>query len=263
MRITVLNDNRCYNPLFNNEHGLSLYIEYNNKKMLLDTGASDIFKKNAEKLNININDIDVVFLSHGHYDHADGLEYIDSHPPLIMHPNARDYRQSKRTKRYGGISLNHDDLMKRFDLIETREPYEYINNVYFLGKIKRNNNFEALKFPMITRNGLDDQVEDDSGIVIKTDQGIVVISGCAHSGICNTIEYAKEVAHDDRILAVMGGFHLKENDEATHKTIQYMIDNNIKHIYLAHCTSDIVCNEFVRCLKEKVTIMATGETYQI
>ncbi|MCD7839551.1 MAG: MBL fold metallo-hydrolase [Erysipelotrichaceae bacterium] len=263
MKITVLNDNRCQNPLLNNEHGLSLYIEYKDKKMLLDTGASSIFKRNADKLNINVNDINVIFLSHGHYDHANGLEYIDSHPPLIMHPDCCNYRQSKRTKTYGGMSLTHDELMKKFDLIETKEPYEYMDNVYFLGEIKRNNNFETLKFPMITRNGLDDQVGDDSGIVIKTRQGIVVISGCAHSGICNTIEHAKEVTHDHRVLAVMGGFHLKENDEVTHQTIKYMIDNHIEHIYLAHCTSDIVCDEFVKCLKEKVTVMSTGETYQI
>lgn len=263
MKITVLNDNRCHNPLLNNEHGLSLYIEYEDKKMLLDTGASDIFKRNAEKLHINVNDVDVIFLSHGHYDHGNGLEYIDSHPSLIMHPHACDYRQSKRTKTYGGLSLNHEELMNRFDLIETKEPYEYIKNVYFLGEIKRNNNFEALKFPVITKNGLDDEVLDDSGIVIQTNQGIVVISGCAHSGICNTVEYAKEVTNDHRVLAVMGGFHLKDNDEVTLKTITYMMDNDIQHIYLAHCTSDSVCDEFVRCLKDKVTVMSTGETYRI
>ncbi|MCD8028690.1 MAG: MBL fold metallo-hydrolase [Erysipelotrichaceae bacterium] len=141
MKITVLNDNRRYNPLLSNEHGLSLYIEYKDKKMLLDTGVSDIFKRNAEKLNININDINVIFLSHGHYDHANGLEYIDSHPTLIMHPDCCNYRQSKRTKTYGGMSLTHEELQNRFQLIETKEPYEYMNNVYFLGEIKRSNNF--------------------------------------------------------------------------------------------------------------------------
>ena len=92
--------------------------------------------------------------------------------------------------------------------------------------------------------------------------GLIIISGCAHSGICNTIEYAKKITGENRIKAVIGGFHLKEINESTLKTIEYMKQEDIKSIYLAHCTSDIVCEEFIKQLPEKVNVIKTGLTYE-
>lgn len=104
---------------------------------------------------------------------------------------------------------------------------------------------------------------NDSGLVIKTNLGLIVISGCAHSGICNTIEYAKKVTGENRALAVIGGFHLKEIDEQTVKTIDYMKKNNVNLLYLAHCTSDKVCEHFMEMLPEITNIIKTGNTYEI
>ena len=87
VKIYVLNDNRCSNNKFENEHGMSLYIECDNKKVLFDAGQTDIFIKNAQKFNINLNDVDAIVLSHGDYDHGNGLKYLNIKAKLICHPD--------------------------------------------------------------------------------------------------------------------------------------------------------------------------------
>jgi len=261
VKIIVLNDNRKNNNYLENEHGLSLYIEAYGYKMLLDVGQTNIFKKNAEKLGIDLDGLDAIVLSHGHYDHGNGLKYIDKKIKLICHPECNCYRVSKRTRNYGGIDQTEEELLQKFDVLKTTKPYEIAENIFFLGQIERNNHFEANSFPMTKEDGTDDIVLDDSGLVIKTENGLIVISGCSHSGICNTVEYAKKITNENRILAVMGGFHLKEVNECTIKTIDYMKQNNVQKIYLAHCISDDVCREFEKCMPYKVKIIKVGEEY--
>ena len=117
VRIVVLNDNRKNNPQLENEHGLSLYIEVDGYKILLDAGQTDIFKKNAKKLGVNLDDLDTIVLSHGHYDHGNGLKHIDKKIPLICCPGCDCYRVSKRTGNYGGLNQKVEELSEKFDLI--------------------------------------------------------------------------------------------------------------------------------------------------
>ena len=262
IKITVLNDNRKINENFENEHGFSLLIEVDGKRILMDAGQTEIYKHNAKKLGINLNTVDSIVLSHGDYDHGNGLKYFDKKVDLICHPNCSCTRISKRTGKFDGLNQTEEELENRFNVKKTSTPYNITENVIFLGQIARKNNFEKGNLPMTDKTGIDYQHLDDSGIVIKTESGLIVISGCAHSGICNTIEYAKEITGETRIFAVMGGFHLKEVDERTLKTIEYMKQNDITGIYLAHCTSDIVCQEFVKQLPDKTKIMKAGLTYK-
>lgn len=262
-KIVVLNDNRCDNDDFKCEHGISLYIEYNGSKVLFDAGQTDIFIENAKKLNIDLGKIDAIALSHGDYDHGNGLKYLDVHTDLICHPDFMLTRISRRTGNDNGLNQTREEIQTRFNLIETKKPYNISDEIIFLGEIERTNDFENGKnLPATDGDGNIYQHLDDSGMVIKTEDGIVVISGCSHSGICNTVEYAKKVAKDDRVLAVMGGFHLKEIDECTLKTIEYMKKNNVQGIYLAHCTSDLVCQEFEKQIPDRTHIIKTGMTYQ-
>ena len=262
LKITVLNDDRCENDTFKCEHGISLYIECNEKKILFDAGQTDIFIENARKLGVDLTKIDAIVLSHGDYDHGNGLKEIDLKTDLICHPDFKLKRISRRTGSYSGLNQTEKELQEKFNLIETKQPYNVSDDIIFLGEIERNNDFEKGKnLPATDENGNTYQHLDDSGIVIKTKDGIIVISGCSHSGICNTVEYAKKITNDDRVLAVMGGFHLKEIDECTSKTIEYMKDN-VQSIYLAHCTSDIVCQEFEKQIPDKTYIIKTGMSYE-
>lgn len=265
IEITCLNDDRCNTENFQHEHGLSLYIEYKNAKILFDVGQSSVFKNNAKKLNIELSKIDYLVLSHGHYDHTDGLKYVDYNFNVICHPNCTIWRKSKRTNQYNGIPYNVEELNDKFNVVMTNEAFKITEEIVFLGEILRNNDFECKKFPSVLENGDDDTAIDDTGIAIDTPQGIIVISGCGHSGICNTIEQAKRILGKNEIYYVIGGFHLKECDEQTYKTIEYMKKNNVKNLILGHCTSDVVCEEFIKQLSStiNVEVLETGKKYCI
>lgn len=266
IKITVLNDNRCEKENFECEYGLSLYIEYDQKKILFDAGQTDIFLRNAEKLGIDLVDLGAIVLSHGDYDHGNGLKYLNPKTKikLICHPDFLKNRISKRTGKYDGLNQTKNELSEKFDLVLTKEPYRISENIIFLGEIERKNNFEkGANLPMVDGRGETYAHFDDSGIVLKTPRGIIVISGCAHSGICNTIAYAKEITNTQEVLAVIGGFHLKEINDQTTKTIKYFLENEIKNIYPMHCTSDLVCSEFLKEIPAHIKILSSGTRLKI
>ncbi len=263
LKIIVLNDNRCKNEEYACEHGISLLIEGYGKRVLFDAGQTEIFMQNAEKLNETLDNLDAIVLSHGDYDHGNGLKYLNTKTKLICHPDFQLIRISKRTGNDNGLNQTREELQAKFDLIESKEPYAISDEMIFLGQIERNNDFErGQNLPAYDEKGETYPHLDDSGMVIKTSEGLIVLSGCSHSGICNTVEYAKKITHENRIVAVMGGFHLKEVNECTLKTIEYMKQNHVKTVYLAHCTSDIVCEEFLKQMPGQTVVIGTGETYE-
>ena len=261
IKIVVLNDDRNDNELFEAEHGFSLYIELDNLKLLFDVGQTDIFIDNASKLGIDVNDVDVIILSHGHYDHGNGLDYFKKRVKLVMHPECINYRIRKSTGTYGGINSSLEQLDTRFDLVLNEGVLKLKDNVYVLSNIERTVDFECKKFPMTDKDGKDDKVNDESCVVITTNKGLIVISGCAHSGICNTIEYAKKMTGIDYVYAVIGGFHLREVNDVSEKTINYFIDNGVKYVYPAHCTCDEACKQLVDSKEFKTEIVKVGNSY--
>lgn len=256
VNITILNDDRCKDFKCKSSHGLSMLIEYDKYKFLFDAGQDDLYLKNAISLGLELNDINCVALSHGHYDHSIGLKYLNSKIKLICHPDCVIWRKSKRTNKYNGLPFSKEEFETRFNVVYTKEPYNITNNIVYLGEIERKNNFECKNFPSIYKNGEDDIALDDTGLAIKTKNGLIVISGCGHSGICNTIEYAKKVTKTNNVLAVIGGFHLKQINEQVKETINYFNKEKIKNIYLGHCTSDVVCDyikeQLLGCAKVEV-----------
>ena len=117
------------------------------------------------------------------------------------------------------------------------------DKIVFLGQIPRRIDFEAKEPIGYLENKEDDFVLDDSAIVVKTDKGLIIVSGCSHSGICNIIEYAKEVCKEDKVYAIFGGFHLF-NEKLTDKTIEFIKKQNIERIYPMHCLNDYAFAEF-------------------
>jgi len=234
MKLTILNDNAPGHSCLS-EFGLSYLLE-SDKKILFDTGATDVFIKNAQLLKISLDDIDAIVLSHGHWDHGNGLANLNGHQ-LICHPQSFIRRFHKKDNAYIGLNLSYNELKSKFVLVETQKPYKISPEITFLGEIPRKFDFEAKTTHYKDANGIDDFVPDDSALAITTSSGLVVVSGCAHAGICNTVDYARHITGVDKVSAVFGGFHLRSDNDQTKQTIEYLKALRIPNIYPAHCTS--------------------------
>ncbi len=242
MRLTVLMDNNTYiDQYYIGEPAVSYYIEDGDRRILFDTGYSGAFMENAEKMGIKLSKLTDIVLSHGHNDHTGGLEFLIKTefveaPVLTAHPDAL-------LKRYAdgldiGSPVDENGLRGKMDLRLTKEPVKISENIIFLGEIPQTHE-AGYSIGTVIRDGreMEDFMPDDSALVYTAQDGIYVITGCSHSGICNIISYAKEVAGNDRVLGVIGGLHLFEKDERTAETIKFLENENIKYFYPCHCTS--------------------------
>jgi len=234
MKLSVLTENTA-SAHFRAEFGLSYYIELDGKKILFDTGPTDVFLSNAKKLDIDLNKTDLVVLSHGHWDHGNGLKYLND-KKLLCHPEAFKKRYHKLDYSYIGLELSYEEIKQKFNLTVSSKPRHITENIWFLGEIPRQNDFESLTTSFIDDNNEADFVPDDSALAIIEKDGLIVITGCSHAGICNIIEYAKETTGVKNVKTVMGGFHLKANDAQTRKTISYFKEQKVENILPSHCT---------------------------
>lgn len=235
MKVTVLTENIAGGKYLA-EHGLSYLLEMDDEQILFDTGHSDVFLKNAEKLGIDIqNEVEKVVLSHGHWDHGNGLQHLNGQT-LITHPQAFIKRFRKTDHSPVGLAIQKDEIERQFKVVESKVPFQITESLFFLGEIPRLNDFESQTTPLELQDGSDDFIRDDSALIAVQDKKLVIITGCSHSGICNICEYAKKVTGISKIKAVMGGFHLKSQNKQTQQTIEYFKKNKIETILPSHCT---------------------------
>ena len=236
LSISILTDNTAGGH-FLAEHGLSYLIEIDNEKILFDAGHSNVFLQNAERLNYNIeNEVETIVLSHGHWDHGNGLKYLKN-KTLITHPASFASRYRKTDRTTVGLELSKYEIEKQFTLKESKTSLQLTENLVFLGEIPRNNDFENKTTSFEFADGSDDFIPDDSALAAIIDNELVIITGCSHSGICNICEHAKKVTGLNKIKAVIGGFHLKKQDKQTLKTIEYFKKNRIEKLFPSHCTA--------------------------
>ena len=236
MRVTILTDNIAGEE-FEAEHGLSYLIENDGHSVLLDTGHSDVFLKNARQLGIDLHkQVETVVLSHGHWDHGNGLKFF-SGKKLVAHPAVFSKRFRKSDHGYLGLDTGRAEIEKNYSIHTSKKPIQLTPNLWFLGEVPRLNDFEGQHTNYVLDSGEDDFIVDDSALAAVVNDELVVISGCAHSGICNICEYAKKVTGVSKIKSVIGGFHLKDKGEQTQNTLNYFSENNIETLLPAHCTA--------------------------
>jgi 7,8-dihydropterin-6-yl-methyl-4-(beta-D-ribofuranosyl)aminobenzene 5'-phosphate synthase len=259
MKISILVDNT---PSVNikAEFGLSFFIEHNGKTILFDTAQTNLFLENAKIMNLPVQSADFIVLSHGHFDHGNGLEYLKG-GNLVCHPGCFVKRYGKTKRTYIGLKNTKEEISSKFNLITSDKPYQLFDGAYFLGEIPRITDFESQTTSFIFEDGTPDFVMDDSALALKTEQGVFVVTGCGHSGVVNTLEHAKKVTGESRIYGVMGGFHLKEINRQTKETIEYLKKNNVKHIYPSHCTALPALCEFYA--QFKVLQIRSGELIKV
>jgi len=244
MKITVLVDNNTFiDQYYLAEPAASYYIEHNDLKILFDCGYSNILINNAAKLGVDLANITHIVVSHGHDDHTGGLKYLTKHfnyrhTPLIAHPGCFNGKYSDG--KYIGSPFTSEEIADLFDYKPTIEPMFLAEDCLFLGEIPQIHPWEARQAignTIINGTITTDYNLDDSALVFRSDNGLIIVTGCSHSGIGNIIAYAKKLFQDNRIYAVLGGFHLLEDNQKLDDTIDYLLTLQIPHCYPCHCVS--------------------------
>lgn len=276
VKVTLLVENTTQSPKVLAEHGLAWWIDIDgDKRVLFDTGQGNALMHNAEILGIPLDKRNAIVLSHGHYDHAGGLEQVLNTfgpCPVWMHSAALQAKYSASTGSARCISLPflyEHQLGKYQDCIQTFPKSgrtEIVPHLFCTGEIPRRIDLEDTGGPFFldSKLNLPDPLSDDVALYFDTKDGIVVILGCCHSGILNTLEYIKEQTGNTRpIHAVMGGMHLLQaSKQRIQKTIEGLNDADIDSLFPCHCTGDEASFLLHQALPEKVKYAHVGSHWQ-
>jgi len=260
LRITTLSENTASLGNFLGEWGLSILLKVDGFNLLLDAGQGISAVYNTTLLGINLNQIDQIVLSHGHYDHTGGLRSIlrtiNKQVAIIAHPDiwAAKYAHRKGKKeQYIGIPYQREELESlgaNFKL--STEPTRITEHIMTSGEIPMVTTFEKIDPKLLVKeaDGLHpDPLLDDQALIINTEVGLVVILGCAHHGMINTLYHAQQITGVKKIHAVLGGCHLiNAPAEQVRLTITALKELSIQRIGVSHCTglpaASVMAQEF-------------------
>jgi 7,8-dihydropterin-6-yl-methyl-4-(beta-D-ribofuranosyl)aminobenzene 5'-phosphate synthase len=276
VQITVLieDSNSSAKPKLKSKHGLSFFVQakIGDEKVtvLMDAGpSSDALLYNVDALGVNLEDVDVVALSHGHYDHTGGLlealKQMKKRVPVIGHPTLFDPKLSLMPHlRLIGAPVKSSDVESAGGVpLLVTGPVKIADGITTTGEVPRTTGFESVSgfWTVHNRSFVDDMMLDDQSLVVDVEgKGLVVVSGCAHSGIINTIKYAQKITGNSRVYAVLGGFHLIGADA---KRIQSTVDEleklDPKFVGPCHCTGKKAAEKFAEVFGDRCRPLHAGD----
>lgn len=276
MKITVLVENTGPSEL-KVEHGLSLYIEFNDKKYLLDAGPSDSFFKNAHALSIDLGRVDKAVLSHGHYDHGDGfMVFLNQYKDKVVYgaKNIFDdyYSGSGGSVHYIGLSSKLKQMKNRFNTISMDTKID--EKIYLI--LDDVSNTKEIGVQKKLYKKVDDVLQPDNfnhelSLVFDTPKGLVICNSCSHAGLESIVDNIKKRLNKP-VYAYVGGLHMKstknhiETSSFTEEQIQNLcifIKKNIQYVLTGHCTGNVSYDLLKKYLKDRIDFLTTGKTIEI
>lgn len=273
MIIKTLVENTSISNEYGREHGLSLYIEKQDQKILFDVGASDLFSENAKKMNVNILDVDFLVISHGHYDHGGGLKkFLEENikAEVFLHQQAFGKHYSKReVSKIEFIGLD-EELKNNRQIIFTSDRFFISKGIQLFSNITQNETRPISNRNLLAEyNGilLDDAFAHEQNLVIEDDGKTLLITGCAHNGIVNIIKHFYKIKGRMPDY-VIGGFHLSsssagnESIETIDKIGKYLLETKAMY-YTCHCTGIENYNRLKSIMGDNIDYLSTGSVITI
>ena len=275
MRIVSLVENTTNNENFKCAHGLSLYIETKKHKILFDLGPNSYFAENAKKLNINIEDVDIVIISHGHYDHGGGLQAffsINSKAKVYIHDgffNPHFSTSRGPEPRFIGIDKeleNNGRFIYTNDITKIDEELTIFANPQTHDLISESNKTLLAQSP----DGLiPDKFEHEHNLILTYDSKKILFCGCSHRGIVNILSAAEKCLNCEMDI-VIGGFHLMnpskktvESDELLNKISEVLLERKSTKYYTCHCTGLDAYNSLHEKMKDRISYFSTSMSIEL
>lgn len=274
MKIKTLVENETTSQQYGTEHGLSLYIETAKHKLLFDTGASDMFLENARRMEVNIADVDLVVISHGHYDHGGGLKSFlreNSQAKVYLHRQALQKRYARRPS---GLTFDigiSEELKSNSRLVMVGDYLRIDEELELFAAVKGREFYSTANRALLVKDGdqlVEDSWEHEQNLIIDEAGKLLLVAGCAHNGIVNIIRRMMEIKGRPADH-VMGGFHLfnptskqSEDPELIGSIAAILLETGSQY-YTGHCTGLEPFRQLKGLMQDKIQYLATGSEVDI
>jgi len=273
LEVTVLVDDTVHLPKLRAEHGLSLLVEKDGRRLLFDTGASALFLGNAKQMGLRLSGLDAVVLSHNHYDHTGGVEHlvelygqaprIFAHPEVFRQSYARSKQPGEANRRIGfPYAGGQEDLERRgLPLDPNRDRREVLPGMHLSGEIERACPFEDtggsfFRDPELRES---DDIPDDQCLVVESGDGLVVILGCCHSGVVNTLEAVFRLFPGRPLHGLIGGLHLLHAKPARiRSTVAFLRERQPRLVAAGHCTGFQALCALRSAFRQRFQVLSVG-----
>ena len=250
MRLTILLDDKNFNPALESEHGLSIFIEGKTSTFIFDCGHTGVAWKNAAALGVDLTKINFAVISHAHYDHAGGFPSLMNYvtPKILYTGNnfwLEKFSRADDNFVYKGAGFTAEDL-RRWHVEQQicRDIIQVDDEIFIVGNFERLTNFETIPKKFVRgEDKLPDTFDDEICLVLRGVEGLSVIVGCSHVGIVNIVSTVAK-RFNEKIVRVIGGVHLLNVDnERIEKTFAALESFGVRDFKLCHC-SGIVTENF-------------------